>query len=589
MTSQSKILVEVNERTFLRLLIGKRDPNLFILDVNARIPFLQSRLERWVSRLIEKGRASPALDLCPSLEHLRDAGSEVYLYNVFAKLEPWMNAYFEFHRADDRLRDFSMAYKAAVCNHFKSVFKTVLIINELTRQLGPNGFKALGLPDSTRGAVSAYVSGETGKNVRPSPSLHRPAINMLTAVLVGGFTALWCIKRSRRGASVTENVRVMLDYVPRYYNHLLYEELADANPVIVLRGRPNTSDELEKLRPFRSIGPRDGCFSISQGLVEAFAALKRLAFILRRTVDVDPHLFLTLSRLPYEQVTMRALFNMYRPRYYFSRDEDIPAHVLRRSELHRVGASALGNLHGLPSYANLRATFRYINYDKFYVMGQAICRYYRETWAEDMELVIAGSHGARRADYANIDSPRPNDIAIFSGVYAGNPKLIEIVRSLANRFPERTIWMQLKPNYANRPRGQRFIEQCVEGLENVRYTREGLFDIFSRVSYSFSDSSTAVIEALQFGVISYFTDVSDIHESCVYRDFPDLGVFSADDCIAKIEAIESGAMYYDKHRFGDLVDLSGKVFFDTLREDIGLCSKREEPETQGKLDYIQHS
>ena len=59
----------------------------------------------------------------------------------------------------------------------------------------------------------------------------------------------------------------------------------------------------------------------------------------------------------------------------------------------------------------------------------------------------------------------------------------------------------------------------------------------------------------------------------IFREFPDLCVFSSEQAIYRIKSIEEGKWHYPLDKYSDLVDLSGKVFIDKVREDVGLLAK----------------
>ena len=82
-----------------------------------------------------------------------------------------------------------------------------------------------------------------------------------------------------------------------------------------------------------------------------------------------------------------------------------------------------------------------------------------------------------------------------------------------------------------------------------------------------------VVEALQFGQMSFFADLMPEQKTCIYRDFPEICVSSAEEAVKRIRAIEAGEETYPLESLGSLVDLSGRVFFDVIREDLGLPSK----------------
>ena len=218
--------------------------------------------------------------------------------------------------------------------------------------------------------------------------------------------------------------------------------------------------------------------------------------------------------------------------------------------------------------------WHYISFDRFYTFGLAhYNRYTKNTWAKDMVVVPAGTFGATRKNYELRLSSRPDDIGIFVSSFVYENTMIALVRDLAEAFSKRTIWLQIKPTFLAKPIGQEFIKNCTKERPNIRPTSDGLFDLFPKVRYSFSDPSTVVVESMQFGCLSFMTDVSPIQKTSLYREFSGLCVTSGKAAIKRIKDIEAGRWIYPIEDYGELVDLSGRVFFDIIREDIGLSAK----------------
>ncbi len=565
--------INVSELTVIRFLIlALLGRPVFIVNVEALFPPLQRCLDLTARAIRRLGRAQRLFDTVPELYHCAEAGSEVYLYNIFAKIEPWMNGYFDFAGADEKTPDYAMAYKATVCDFMRLKFLPVLILDSVLRKPRAAPVSFVGIRGATRGALAVY-SGQ------PRPQITGPrlkglsfVLNALSSLLIASYAVAWILSRTRPFGLQARRLFLMLDYVPRFYNHLLYRELHDVpSLMLVVRTAPHNQQEAERIGPYDKCNPKDGRLALGDALRAIGLVLRDTTRLFRHYHGLDSDVFFRIAKLPFKRIVLKALFSRYRPEFYFGRDEDTPDHILRRQELNRIGSKSYGNLHGFPTYANLRATFRYISYDRFYVIGQAICTYYRDTWASDMALVPVGSHGASREDYAMIGAPRPSDIGIFISVYTGEPALVRLIREVADAFPDRTLWLQLKPNYAARERGRAFVRECRSGRPNIRYTEDSPFSIIRRVRFALSDSSTAVMEALQFGVVTFMTDVSEKHEDCIYRNYPDLCIRTGSEAVARIQAVEAGKWRYPRETFDDLVHLSETPFADVLKADLGLA------------------
>ena len=282
-------------------------------------------------------------------------------------------------------------------------------------------------------------------------------------------------------------------------------------------------------------------------------------------------LFWRLIKLPFTKLRYRGLFNFARPKYFWGRDPYNEDHVLRRQELNRVGGKSFGVNTGYLTWSIYIPAWRYISYDRFYVFGKGKYeKYYGGTWAQDMEIVPAGTFTAQRYHYANRFKARNTNIAVFISVFAGEPEVVQLVRKLGMAFPDREITLQTKSNFQIIRGLKEFYEACSQGLPNVRVSTESVYDIFVQSQYGISDPSSVVVEAIQFGMYMFALDVPHLQVSNVNREYPDLTFTDPNTVIERIRRIEAGTETYPFTSYKDLVDLSGTIFFDRVRLDMGL-------------------
>jgi hypothetical protein len=529
-------------------------------------------LDPLVSFGMRRGTVKPLVEACPSLRHLYDAGSECDLYDVFASIEPWMNKRFGFDRTDRALGPYGTAFRAEVCDFVSRRFCTTLILDRLLGQAEATDgdVEMHGFTETDAGLVEAYGGKSIrGRVVRDAPLL-RAAENTMTAVMVVIYSLLWILRRVRPGFKAPDQKTVFVEYIPRDYNLTLVEELSDAPEVMfVLRFPLSTDEEMRAMNGVRTCRPTDGLFGVGKAVRTGACLVRDAAMMLRHCAGLDPKLFYGAIKLCFARVGLRGLFERYPPSSYFARDEYHADHIIRRQELNRLGAISVGNMHGFSTYASMRATFRYVSYDRYLLYGLRVKECYEAMWADDMTYVPVGSHGVRRSDYDRITRDRPDAIGIFASIYVGNPVLEEMVDAIARAFPDRRIWLQVKPNYAALDRGKAFIANCTRH-DNVHYTSERMLDVVHKVTYAVSDSSSCVIEGIQFGAATFWTDICPFHKYSIYRHYPDLIVRTPDECVRRIIEVESGARPYPWDAFSDLIDMSGRVYFDVLREELGL-------------------
>ena len=137
-------------------------------------------------------------------------------------------------------------------------------------------------------------------------------------------------------------------------------------------------------------------------------------------------------------------------------------------------------------------------------------------------------------------------------------------------FPDREITLQTKSNFQIIRGLKEFYEACSQGLPNVRVSTESVYDIFVQSQYGISDPSSVVVEAIQFGMYMFALDVPHLQVSNVNREYPDLTFTDPNTVIERIRRIEAGTETYPLSSYKDLVDLSGTIFFDRVRLDMGL-------------------
>lgn len=235
-------------------------------------------------------------------------------------------------------------------------------------------------------------------------------------------------------------------------------------------------------------------------------------------------------------------------------------------------------MHGSPGVSSIvEPMWRYVNFGKYFLFGRGVYEtHHKSTWSRDMEVIPTGAFGATREDYARIGASAPRDIILFTSVFADSDKLASIVQLLAREFPGRRIILSPKRSVIHLDSVKRVLAACMAGAPNVTLVtgEVNLFERLRMASYAFSDASTTVIEAIQFGLNSFFLDVSERQRACYYRRFPALRIETPAQAVQKIRDIEAGAWTYPRDTFEDLISLRGQVFFDAVRESVGLRSKQ---------------
>lgn len=544
----------------------------YILAVAPQFPLLQSALNGIAQRFIRSGRARMLIDDCPDLAPIREYYPEVYMYNIFAEVEDWIDENYRFADACRIAGSYEMAYKHAACCHVGSIQTLILMIRSAQDRLGASNLRFHGITPDLAGLYAAYF----GEPIRARARIgcrSRYLFNILISLSVIGHTFFWILLRTRPWIS-REQYFLAVDYVSDERDLRLINELSSDEKVLIVLRNTSVYGEmfLDNIRaPHTVCDQSAGRFSVLQALSTAGMVLCDGLRMLARLMWLEPHIFFAVVVLPNKRAVMRGLFSRYRPKFFWGRDESNSEHAVRRQELHRVGAKAFGVQHGSPTHAIVQPMWRYISLDVFYVFGRLVYdRYYKRTWAKDMIVKPVGSFGSRREDYAMVDQERGQDILVMISLYFRNDVVVETIRTLARAFPDRKILLQIKPRFRDTDLGRNFTAKCMDGLPNVERADEMIMDLFARVRYTFSDPSTTVVEAIQFGVNSYFLDMAPDHKACIYREFPDLCIHMPDEAVEVIQQLESGVSTYPREEFSGLVELETAIFHDVVRSDMGL-------------------
>ena len=566
-------IFNLNEFTALRFLFSATLGRMpVVLAVDPLFPPFRRILDGMAERAVAKGRARWIIDLCPELQHLWDYPTRTFLYDVFGQTEDWHNAYYEFDRADTVVPDYAMTYKKATCNHAKPRHYHTLLLGAALAAKKRGKVRVVGLAGDFVGLMNAYWSGSLTPALK-TMWVPRRTINALVTLLIQIFALAWVGSRTQPIISKPKDYFFGADYCEDQRDHRLYHEVADGGPLLLVYRHPKSMyrPPQDDLSPYEFQDSRAGRFGPMQAVAAMAMVIRDGAGLFRHFAGSQPALYFRIATLPFRRAVLRAFFNRFRPKFFWGRDDYNEDHVLRHRELRRVGGVSMGICHGYPAYAYLFPQWRYISFDRYYVHGQAVYeREMKKSWPDDMKVVAVGSFGATRSDYALRHAPKPNDIVVYSAVFVGNPKMVDFVRGLAEAFPERKVLLQIKHNFIDTPVGKAFARDCMESLSNIELVTAPLFDLTRQARYAFSDPSTVIVEALQFGQYAFFADLMAEQKKSVYREYPAICVGSAEDAATRIHAIEAGEKTYPLEALSDLVDLSGRVLFDVIREEMKL-------------------
>ncbi|MEE2698268.1 MAG: hypothetical protein VX923_01065 [Pseudomonadota bacterium] len=567
-----KIIINVNEFTVFHLLIMAtlgRKP--YILGIDPVIPATRSGLQLISNWIVKIGRANCIIDLCPELKNEWDYPTRVNFYDIYSEIEDWQDRHYRFSEVESLVSNYARAYKIIVCKHVSNKRLSVLLIKKAVTK---NSVLIYGLASDAVEMLEVYCS----KSFVPFIKAMRAPwilVNFMITIIFQVAAISWVLSRTRFKTPQKHKFFFAADYLEDIRDVNIYQNMLDGGPVLLVRRFPEAdTNKFEGLESFAACNQKDGLF----GLLETF---ETIGFILRDSFQLFCHfyklsssLYYHIGALPFRRAVLRGFFNRYRPKYFWGRDDYNVEHTLRRDELNRVGGKSFGINHGTIVECLILGEFRYINFDHYYVFGRGIyCPEMQKRWDKDMKVIPVGSFGATREDYKLRFAPRPPNILFCVGFFVVLEECIKLVRAVAEEFSERRILLQLKPFFVHTKSGQEFVAACKKDISNIEFIDLPPSQLFSQVQYLFSDPSSTVQEAIQFGLKSFCIDLLPHQKTGIFREFPDLCVFSSEQAIYRIKSIEEGKWHYPLDKYSDLVDLSGKVFIDKVREDVGLLAK----------------
>lgn len=552
----------------LRALLGRKPR---IIAVDPLFPPFRGVLQSLVNTLVKRGMASAYVDECPGLHAIRDYFAAVYPRNIFARTEEWQEGHFRLAPADALVPDYALPSRQAVCNTLRLLYLPVLMME----QAGRDGIVVKGARPHAAGLFDAYV------HRRPAqPPIGRvyAGLNHLLALaaIVTGLALI--ARRTRFKPAAAKEYFFAFDYIADARDSRLYAELAEGGPLLLVPRTPAMAGKAAGEAVGADVQSyRNGSYAPAEAMAAARMVVRDTLRLWRAFKTVEPSAFYPIAALPAKRAVIRAFFHLHRPRFFWGRDDYNAEHHLRRDELGRIGGKSMGITHGFPSLAVIQPMWRYIAFDTYFVIGQAIAVHSGGRWAKDMKIVPCGSFGAKREHYALAAQPKGRDVVVMLSLFAHEPAMAEAIAAMAKALPDRRILVQCKRTFAGKPGVVANLAPLAEKYGNVELDQSSIWDLFARCGYAFSDPSTVINESLEFGLNSFFLDTVPLDDN-IYRRYPDICVRSGEEAARRIVDIENGLWEYPRRDLWELVDMSGEPWFDKVRVEAGLPSRHRHDE-----------
>lgn len=534
-------------------------------------PLTRWLLGRLAGQLRRRGLACSAAELVPAERRYFVEGWSTRSHDLFAKVEPTLEQFLRFDRAHGA-GDYAGAVRHAGCQYAERRFSQISLIEELETAFAPSEVSVEKVDSSVRTLFEAYHGRRPTIKVTEATSWHLAA-NALTTLVVLAAAIAWIVRRLRPRVKSAPAVRLGVDFIAEYRTAYMVTQIVDRPEDALLVSRSRAIDaevaRYEGARGYRRVAQGDGVLTAAEALDGLALLIGGWWKLFGSCGRLPSALYFEVAKLPMRRLEMRVLLSRNPVRAFLAKDDYNAEHLIRSLELRRIGALSLGINHGVTAPSVLAGLLRHLDFDIYYSFGRfPFDRFYRQKWPKEMRLSPVGTFGATREQLARICGPRSQDIAVFISRLEDEADVLTALAALARRMPDRKVWLKMKY-----PPGHRHhMPLPADDLpSNLCQTWGNPYDLMLDSAYVLSSGNSSVaVEAIQLGAICFVLDHSGQRDQSYYRHFDGLCISTIEEFGTKIEAIESGQLEYRREGFADLVDLSGRVIFDTIRADIGL-------------------
>lgn len=561
-------------RIFVAALSGKR---VYLLDTNTCRRYervLYPGMNAVRNFLFRFPNVRDATELDERLARSVDYRAILLFADIFGQSEDWQNSHFEFSRVDRDLPAFALCYRATICAEMEFRQFEIFAAECAVRRHPGDRLLFSGIDHSTRGAIGAL---DAMKGARlPPVAVRRAAFanrirNAFAALALLPLHFARILSLVRLSGPTPDNCFMMADYVGDGDDNKFYEAARELGSVVLVPRTPRT--ELKTLPSgFDPVvrNRRDGVIPVAKLASVILRRLRDSVSVYRHLGALDLQQFSVAISWTFKIAEFEAFFRRGAPKVFFARDCYNYDHILRHRVLTRLGATHIGMNVGYPCYSILFPTTRYISFDCFFVYGAALYeKHYSSNWPPEMELIPIGPFRVNETLFQ--EARRSNgdgDIAVFTGPFIYEPAMVGFVRELAQGLPDRKILLQVKWFFRNSPSGREYVRRCTDGLPNVIPVNDNVYDILRQVTYSVTDPSSIVVEAMSLGRVSFLADVSSWQRSCYFRDFDEILVRSGGETGRKIRALEAGTETYPWQKFENVTYLSDDYFMNRVRDRL---------------------
>jgi hypothetical protein len=567
-TRRFLILTELNLLRAFWICLFHR--NVVILAEHALVPRAAPLLRRVRNALVARSLAQDILDIFPE----ERPWAQVTLFgprsDMFRHTEAWGEAYLNFDRWPSDWAPYSMAFRQIASKYWGPYYVAADLLHRMRMRNPDTPFHVIGAHRDFTAFYTAYFG---ARDFKGAPALEfRRIANLLICVGSTIGAIIWCLCRTRLKIPTAERIFLGVDYHGRQADLQIISDIVDVDDNVLFVYRNS-----KLARTLVPPGPGVRMASVDDGRIGLRELLGFLLGILRDGYRVfalagryASPLYYELAKMPQRHCMFAALCQRYAFDRFWGRDDYNFDHIIRTHEIRAAGGRSFGINHGLPTPEIINPSWRYIDFDLYYVFGSHLYeKYYAKTWAAGMQVRAIGTMGLSRTMIERRQPARQNTIVYFSAATYGEETLL-VALETARALPHREFLIKIKNSRRADGRADKQIEMCADSPANVTITERDTYELLLEAEYALAGCTTVVAEAVQLGAKTFVLDRLPKSLPFYYRDFAEICVRSGTEAADRIKAIDEGTEEYPWESLNALVDRSGRNPYDTIREDMGL-------------------
>jgi hypothetical protein len=537
-----------------------------ILGVWARLRLFTPVLNRLAALLVRLARVDDIADIPGLPWHERMPGRGGFYNDVHHRAESELWRRFDLPADDPLAAQYSYAFRKATTGTVGSLTPIYLTVEWLSENRPADSWRLIGAPPLLQELADILAP-----PLPPfTPDRKFLALsNAVNLVSMGVMATFWLLWRTRWRVH-PEVLDLMADEADDFDRALIHRAAAVGKNFAVLdRSLDHRHFQGSKLTPYRHCLREDARVTPAVAIGLIGTVIGELIALWRRHHRLDSGLNTQWGAQIIRRAVFAALFQRFRPKIFWSRDDYSSEHIVRNLELRKIGCRCIGMAHGLPinTYVHM---WREVDFDVYFTFGRHLTRYYADSWAPGMKIIPTGPFRQPHDMRQRIGSVQRNKDIIFLAMAAVEMlKIGRVVCDVAAHFQDRRVLVKMKHGRSQEDNAL-FTDSFAGASANLTITTDDTYELMLAASYALTSGSSTTVEALSFGLKTFVIDVDPTLRAMYYRNFPGLTVNDAQTIINRIEAIEAGEEEYDFNAYSDLVVLDGPHPVDVIAAELHL-------------------